>query len=80
MVYFLIRGSHIKIGRTVDLDRRLSSFQQTRNDVLATVPGGQAVENEWHRRFAHLRDTSVYGGKEWFRAADELLSAIAAVA
>lgn len=79
-VYFLVRGEHIKIGRSVDVCSRVRAFQQTMADVLATIPGGADVEAEWHTRFDHLRDRETYGGQEWFRADDELLEAISEVA
>ena len=77
VVYFLARGDHIKIGKTVNLETRIRAFQQTAADVLATIPGGTDVERQWHDRFDHLRDVDTYGGREWFRAEDELLDAIA---
>lgn len=80
LVYFLIRGEHVKIGTTCNLPRRVRSMQQPITDVLAVQPGGRDAEQEWHRRFAHLNDRETYGGKEWFHATDELLEAIAAEA
>jgi hypothetical protein len=48
----------IKIGFTTDLHRRLVEFQCTSPhtiSVLATFPGGQALERRFHKLFAHLR-------------------------
>jgi hypothetical protein len=77
LVYFLVRGDLIKIGTTCNLPRRCRSMQQPLTDVLAVLPGSYDVESAWHDRFRHLQDTETYGGREWFRATDELLEAIA---
>lgn len=71
VVYFLVRYDQIKIGTTRNLRSRVTEMQHEMQDILAALPGGYALENEWHRRWAHLR---VRG--EWFRAENDLLDAI----
>jgi Meiotically up-regulated gene 113 len=67
-VYFIGGTSGpVKIGTTVNLPARLKKLQTgsaNRLRVLACVPGGLALEAEYHRRFAALQ---VNG--EWFKGA-----------
>jgi hypothetical protein len=77
MIYFVqaASGGAIKIGHSQDVDarvRRLESWHGRPLALLATRPGGRAEEQEWHRRFSHLR----LGRTEQFRPAAELLEAI----
>jgi len=69
VVYFVRFGSHIKIGRSVQLWRRLAQLKRTPEDLLAVVPGGKAEEQEFHRRFAAAK---VYA--ELFAPTDDLLA------
>jgi hypothetical protein len=58
------QGTHIKIGKSVDVRKRLRTLQlssPTRLSILALTCGGGAVEAEYHRRFA---DDRAWG--EWF--------------
>ena len=78
-VYFIQQGEDgpIKIGFTVDLRKRLVALRTSTPHplrLLLEVPGGEDVERDWHKRFAHVRLNG-----EWFRPDDELLQAIAYV-
>ena len=77
-VYF-IRASGgtgpVKIGYAADVWGRLASLQTGSPVplcVVATVPGGRALEARLHEQFAQLRSHG-----EWFHAAPELLEYIA---
>jgi hypothetical protein len=75
-VYFIQSGLHgpIKIGYTVDVVDRLADLQigsPTLLRLIATTPGGFAVERQWHQRFA---DERLLG--EWFAPSDRLLATI----
>lgn len=77
-VYFLTREDRtaIKFGHSVDpIDRRsdLQTGGPEELEILHVTSGGEPVEEEWKRRFAHLRTGA---GEEWFRAEQELLDAI----
>lgn len=65
-VYFIQRERLIKIGFSVDPIRRAADLGGA---VLATIPGGRAVERQTHQRFAHLRDRG-----EWFQPGPDLLA------
>lgn len=71
LVYFIQRGKGpIKIGRAADVPRRMMDIQNgnaERLRLLGTVPGGQKMETEMHRRFAAYRI-----GGEWFQCKGEL--------
>jgi hypothetical protein len=76
--YFFITEDHtrIKIGHSVDpTDRRgdLQTGSPEELEILHVTTGGEKVEKQWQRRFAHLR---IGAGEEWFRADRELLDAI----
>jgi hypothetical protein len=73
-VYFIGHSSAVKIGVTIDVERRLRMLQIGSAEplrLLATMAGVHRDERRLHRRFAHLRLTG-----EWFRADPELLSFI----
>lgn len=75
-VYFVQAGDggNIKIGVSGNPETRVAGLQTGSDEplrILATIPGGRAVEKELHRRFAALR---VKG--EWFRPEQELLDLI----
>jgi hypothetical protein len=77
-VYFFIVKSRgeIKIGQSSDPDerrRKLQTGSAEKIETLHVTRGGKKVEEQWHRRFAHLRTGA---GREWFKADPELLDAI----
>lgn len=76
-VYFIqaIDGGPIKIGKALDIKRRLKSLQTDHYSelrVIASIPdGGVALEKTLHDRFKEYR---IRG--EWFEPADELIKYI----
>lgn len=73
-VYFIKSGDLIKIGYTGDIEERKRNLQvnnPTIVEVLKTISGGYAEEQELHKKFSHLNKTG-----EWFYAAQELLDFI----
>jgi hypothetical protein len=68
-VYFARKGELIKIGTSVEPERRLQRLQV--DEVLVTVPGDKRVELAFHALFA-----GAAVGNEWFRQVPELLSLI----
>ncbi|MEV7342907.1 GIY-YIG nuclease family protein [Streptomyces sp. NPDC093544] len=67
-------GGMVKIGRTVDVPKRLATFQTAspaRLAVLWTTPGGSALEAALHREFAHRRRNG-----EWFDLGPDPVSAV----
>lgn len=75
-VYFVqaAAGGPVKIGRSADPLARVASLQTANPEhlrVLATMPGGAAVERALHRMFEAHR---VRPGGEWFRPAAEVLA------
>lgn len=79
VVYFaqLGTGGPIKIGRAVNVEKRLRCMQTSVPEalrLLATSAGGPTEERALHRRFLGHR---VRG--EWFRPAPELLEFIASL-
>lgn len=65
-VYYLVNGTRIKIGYSVNPRQRCASM----GDYIAAVePGDRMVERRRHRQFDHLR---VAG--EWFEFAPDLLA------
>jgi hypothetical protein len=74
-VYFARAASRIKIGWSRNVGTRLAQLQTANPDpivLLATTPGGRALERQLHERFASDRVSG-----EWFDATDELLNHIA---
>ena len=77
-VYFIRREGDgaIKIGWTGSVHgTRMGGLQVGSVEVLtlvATIPGSQEVERQWHSRFAYA---NIRG--EWFKPVPELLDAIA---
>lgn len=66
--YFIQEGSHgpIKIGRSVDVVKRLATFQTANSHdlfVRAVIPSDLALERSLHERFHEAR----IPGREWFR-------------
>lgn len=74
LVYYILFGNRIKIGITSSLRSRLDSLPRGLR-VLATEPGGRAVERERHEQFADCRV-----GGEWFRMTRPLLVHVANLA
>lgn len=85
IVYFAERDGFVKIGTTRNLESRVAALARGDSAVLgmtikpvkilATMPGGIAVERSVHRLFAALR----FEG-EWFLHEDPLAQFIAAIA
>lgn len=79
VVYYIRMGSRVKIGRTVDLAKRMKTFAAHPDQLLAVEPGviveGVDRETQRHREFAHLR----VAGMELFEDAPELRAHIAEV-
>lgn len=77
-VYFVqsAEGGPVKIGRSADPSARVASLQTANAHplrVLATMPGGAAVERTLHRLFERHR---VRPDGEWFHPAAEVLAFI----
>lgn len=72
VVYYLRYADRIKIGTSARPRRRLSAIRH--EELLAFELGGRALEQQRHREFADLRE-----GGEWFHAAPDLRSHIAAL-
>ena len=75
VVYFIGAHNHpIKIGKATRVERRLAELQvgcPRIIHVLATTPGGFAMEREYHQRFIkHL----LHG--EWFSRHPDILAEI----
>lgn len=80
VVYFLKpvgMPGPIKIGRTVDIRKRLATFASwspIRLEVAASVVGSAALERRLHETFAFA-----HSHLEWFYPVDELLQGISAL-
>ncbi|WP_100810124.1 GIY-YIG nuclease family protein [Microbacterium sp. BR1] len=72
VVYYLRYADRIKIGTSARPRQRLGAIWH--DELLAFELGGRALEQQRHRHFAAWRE-----GGEWFRAAPELLTHIAAL-
>lgn len=77
MIYFVRKGEDgpIKIGKTIDLDKRLPQLKAEFGldlRVMATLDETKFKERELHERFS-----AFWIGREWFVAAEELLGLIA---
>jgi hypothetical protein len=64
VVYYVRRGSMIKIGTTINMQKRMTAIPP--DEILATEPGSYSLEAQRHRQFRNLR---VRGQVEWFHAA-----------
>lgn len=74
VIYFIRSATAIKIGMAKDAQRRLTVLQTSHPETLelvATCPGGRALEGEYHARFAEHR---VRG--EWFEPHPDILAEI----
>lgn len=77
-IYFLTDGVNVKIGRSVNLDRRLKELQVAsplRFQFMAAVPGHYGLEGQIQRAFRSKRID-----REWFLLDDELRAFIDRVA
>lgn len=73
-VYFIGCAAAIKIGVAVDVPKRFKAIQAHSPvpvEVFATTIGDRAVEQDYHRRFAHAR---LHG--EWFSPHPDILAEI----
>lgn len=75
VVYYIrVRGAdRVKIGTTSNLRQRMVSLRADGADLLATEPGGYAVERRRHQEFADER----IGAREEFALSDRLAVHIA---
>jgi hypothetical protein len=67
-VYYLRIGQFVKIGTALNLASRLFSYPPDA-ELLATEPGGRALEAVRHEQFGHLRAAR----REWYRPDPQLL-------
>lgn len=72
-VYFLLAREvgRVKIGRSIDIERRLSEIRLLSPcalELVGYIEGGAKLETEYHRRWAHLRQHG-----EWFTALPDLI-------
>jgi hypothetical protein len=82
MVIYFVKPkgrNRVKIGTTRDIKSRLNGLHHPlvgKMRVLATQPGGRAVERELHAKF---REYHIMPGREWFRLEGDLLAYINAL-
>lgn len=70
IVYYIQMSSgNVKIGYTTNLHKRLQALSVLPEHVLATEPGGRALEKERHEQFTHLR---VHESRELFMHTPEV--------
>lgn len=72
IVYYLLRGSLIKIGTTIRPKKRFDTLMP--DAVLATEPGDRELESARHTQFASHRDPTV--GREHFKPGRQLIDLI----
>lgn len=73
-LYFIRAGDAVKIGRAVDVWRRMGNMQSNNHeelDCICRLPGRGHEERQWQ---AHFRDHWIRG--EWFEWTEELAEAI----
>lgn len=75
VVYYVQVGELCKIGTTTNLRRRIASYPPNRQ-LLATEPGGYALEAERHREF----NDYLAAGREWFTPGPKLRAHIEGLA
>lgn len=66
VVYYIRRGTLIKIGTTANPRRRFESLMP--DEILAFEPGDRSVEQKRHQQFRHLR----HGNGEYFNDGPDL--------
>jgi hypothetical protein len=74
-VYIIQQADLVKIGRAVDVNKRLKTLEIGNPggfQVLATIPAHAAIEGAIQARFKHLRERG-----EWFRLDPDLAAFIA---
>jgi hypothetical protein len=74
VVYFIRIGDLVKIGKTLDLKKRLTSFSYPGIELLATEPGYTEREGALHRRFKEYRRAG-----EWFSYGPNLRAHVASL-
>jgi len=73
-VYFLLSNNLIKIGFTIDVQKRISCIRTMSPSpvkLLGFMEGGRDKESALHKKFASTR---MHG--EWFKKTDSLLNLI----
>lgn len=70
VIYYARIGSSVKIGWSTRLDDRMKAINP--EELMATEPGGRALERQRHDEFKDLR---THG--EWFRLGPRLVDHIA---
>jgi hypothetical protein len=71
-VYFAVRADTVKIGVSVQPDKRLRTLERAngvRFDRTVVVPGTRTLEQQYHRRFAEHRLEG-----EWFKLDREIVT------
>lgn len=71
VVYYIARGTHIKIGVTTDFVNRMGALQPDK--VLAVEPGGRDLEKARHCQFSRAYLIG-QRGRELFVRTEELLA------
>ena len=71
VIYYVQVMSHIKIGWTSNLEKRMKSYPPN-SELLAVHPGTRADEQKLHKRFAAHRSH----GREWYPLVPPLLEHI----
>lgn len=67
VVYYVQLDTRVKIGTTTDIDERMKTYPPHAR-LLATEPGGYALEAKRHRQFNEY----LSAGREWFDAGPRL--------
>jgi len=75
IVYYILRGSLVKIGTTTQPMKRFSALMP--DAVLATEPGDVELEKIRHTQFADLRNPNI--GNEYFHPAAPLIAHVRAL-
>ncbi len=70
VVYYALAGNYIKIGTTVQLDRRMKDLGA---NLMAVEPGTYDLEKDRHRQFAAL----LAAGREYFFPGHALIKHVA---
>jgi hypothetical protein len=74
IVYFLVNGDRVKIGRTINLAVRVKALALPRSGVALVLQGGRSLETALHDHFAAYRVEA----SEWFRLEGPLVEYVAA--